>query len=312
VGIYMAYVSRQGHAIVDTRLYLPREWARDRGRRDEAGVPETIEFRTRHGLALEMLKGPGGRLPHAWVAGDDEMGRPSGFRRDLRTAGERYLLGVPSNLRIRDLEVAPPEYSGRGRPAEVPFARLDRWCRALPEVAWTRIDVRDGEKGPLVIESVKRRIRARTETGGTGPEELLLVTRGRQADGTYKHDYYFSNADPATPLKELARVAKAEHRVEGCFERAKGEAGLADYQGRNWIAWHHHQTLALLAAWFLIQETRRGENTDPCADVAATSGAHRGRDRVLPRHQLPLVPLSPQYPLVTTQRTSTHVCTSFA
>ena len=82
-----------------------------------------------------------------------------------------------------------------------------------------------------MIEAVQRRIQARTETGGTGPEELLFVTRGRQADGTYKHDYYFSNADPGTPLKELARVAKAEHRVEECFERAKGEAGLADYQG---------------------------------------------------------------------------------
>ena len=123
--------------------------------------------------------------------------------------------------------------------------------------------MRDGAKGPLVIEAVKRRIQARTDTGGMGPEELLFVTRGRQADGTYKHDYYFSNADPGTSLKELARVAKAEHRVEECFERAKGEAGLADYQGRNWIAWHHHQILALLAAWFLTQETRRGKNPDP-------------------------------------------------
>ena len=312
VGIYMAYVSRKEHAIVDTRLYLPEEWTKDRGRREEAGVPKTLTFQTRHGLALEMLKECGGGLPHAWVAGDDEMGRPSHFRQELRTANERYLLAVPSNLLIRDIEVTPPEYSGRGPHPKVPFARLDRWCRALPESAWTRIDVRDGEKGPLVIEVVKRRIQARTETGGTGPEELLFVTRGRQADGTYKHDYYFSNADPGTPLKELARVAKAEHRVEECFERAKGEAGLADYQGRNWMAWHHHQTLALLAAWFLTQETRRGKNPDPCADVAATSGAHRGRDRVSPWHQSPIFSLSSKYPLATTQRTSADVCTSFA
>ena len=312
VGVYMAYVSRQEHAIVDTRLYLPEEWAKDRGRRQEAGVPETIEFRTRHGLALEMLAECGGRLPHAWVAGDDEMGRPSGFRQELRDAHERYLLAVPSNLLIRDIEVAPPEDSGRGRHPQVPFTRLDRWSGALPEGAWTRIDVRDGAKGPLVIKGVKRRIQGRTETGGTGPEELLFVTRGRQADGTYKHDYYFSNADPGTSLKELARVAKAEHRVEECFERAKGEAGLADYQGRNWIAWHHHQTLALLAAWFLTEETRRGKNPDPRADVAATSEAHRGGDRVSPRHQSRIFPLSPKYPLATTQRTSASLCTSFA
>ena len=76
--------------------------------------------------------------------------------------------------------------------------------------------------------------------------------------------------DPETPLKELARVAKAAHRIEECFKRAKGEAGLADYQVRNWIAWHHHQTLSLLAAWFLNEETRRGKNPDPRVDVAAT------------------------------------------
>ena len=312
VGISMAYVSRKEPAIVNTRLYLPEEWTKDRGRREEAGVPEPLAFQTRPGLALEMLEECGGRLPHAWVAGDDEMGRPSGFRRELRTANERYLLAVPSNLLIRDLEVAPPEYSGRGPHPKVPFTRWDRWCKALPEVAWTRIEVRDGEKGPLVIESVTRRVQARTETGGTGPEELLYLTRVRQADGRYQHDYYFSNADAGTSLKELARVAKAEHRVEECFERAKGEAGLADYQGRNGMAWHHHQTLALLAAWFLTQETRRGKNPDPCADVAATSGAHRGRDRVSPRHQSPIFSLSPKYPLAEAQRTSTPVCTSFA
>ena len=310
VGISMAYVSRKEHAIVNARLYLPREWAKDRGRLEEAGVPETIPFQTRHGLALEMLKEQGGRLPHAWVAGDDEMGRPSGFRRDLRTARERDLLAVPSNLLIRDIEVAPPEYAGRGRHPQVPFARWDRWCRALPESVWTRIEVRDGAKGPLVIDAVKRRIEARAETGGAGPEELLFLTRERQADNTYKHDDYFSNAAPGTPLEELARVAKAEHRIEGCFERAKGEAGLAEDQGRNWIAWHHHQTLALLAAWFLTQETRRGKNPDPCSDVAATSAAHRGADRVSPRHQSSLCTLSPQYPLATTRRTSAAVCTS--
>jgi len=311
VGVYMAYVSRKEHAIVNTRLYLPEEWAKNRVRREEAGVPETIKFQTRHELAIAMLEECGGRLTHAWVAGDDEMGRPSGFRQELRTMNERYLLAVPSNLLIRDIEVTPPEYSGRGRHPKVPFSRLDRWCRALPEVAWTRIDVRDGEKGPLVIEAVKRRIQARTETGGTGPEELLFVARGRQSDGTYKHDYYLSNADPVTSLEELARVAKAEHRVEECFERAKGEAGLADYQGRNWISWHHHQTLALLAAWFLTQETRRGKNMDPCADVAATSGSHRGGDRVSSRHQSPIFSVSSKYPLAATQRRSTSVCTSF-
>jgi SRSO17 transposase len=279
VGVYMAYVSRKEHAIVNTRLYLPKEWAKDRARRKRAGIPKDIKFRTRHQLALEMLDEQGALLPHSWVAGDDEMGRSSGFRRDLQARGEHYLLAVPSNTLVRDLDEPPPEYAGRGRRPLSPFRRLDRRRAALEDDAWTAIDVRDGEKGPLVIGALKRRVQARTATGGTGPEELLFITRELQSDKTYKFDYYLSNADPETPLGELARVSKAAHRVEECFKRAKGEAGLADYQVRTWIAWHHHQTLSLLAAWFLNQETRRGKNRDTRVDESAIAAVDRRSDR---------------------------------
>jgi SRSO17 transposase len=286
VGIFMAYASRTEHAIVNTRLYIPEEWTKDRARCKAAGIPKGTKFRTRHELALEMLDEHGALLPHSWVAGDDEMGRPMSFRRNLSTRGERYLLAVPSNTLIRDIKAAPPEYSGRGRRPLNPFVRVDRWCAALTDATWTTIEVRDGEKGPLTTEVVKRRVQARTPTGGTGPEELLFLTRERQADGTFKHDYYLSNAAPDVPLKELARVAKAEHRVEECFQRAKSEAGLGDYQVRNWVGWHHHQTLALLAAWFLNQETRRGKNPDPRADLSPVASTDRERDRGAPqRHR---------------------------
>jgi SRSO17 transposase len=301
VGVYMAYVSRKEHTLVNTRLYLPREWAKDRGRRFEAGVPKTIKFRTRHELALEMLEESGARLPHGWVAGDDEMGRPASFRRKLATQGERYLLAVPSNTLIRDADATAPEYSGRGRRPMSPFLRVDRWCQSLSESAWTTIDVRDGEKGPLVIDVAKCRVQARTETGGTGPDELLFLSRERQADNTYKLDYYLSNADPNTPLKELARVGKAAHRIEDCLKRAKGEAGLAGYQVRTWRSWHHHQTLSLLAAWYLNQETRRGKNQDPRFDVEAIAPPCRGLDRVPFERQSSVVTSSPRQSLAATQ-----------
>src|SRR5260370_41184383 len=84
-------------------------------------------------------------------------------------------------------------------------------------------------------------------------------------------------AAPDTPVEEFARVFKAQQRIEECFRRAKGAAGLADYQVRTWEGWHHHQTLALLATWFLTQEARRGKNPDPCVDGptgAACPGRH--------------------------------------
>ena len=302
VGVFMAYVSRKEHALVNARLYLPKEWAKDRARRKEAGVPKEVKFRTRHQQALEMLDESGKALPHGWVAGDDEMGRPSGFRGKLRTRGERYLLGVPSNTLVRDLDVASPEYSGRGRHPMSPFLRLDRWKSALPEDAWTRIEVRDGEKGPLVVEVAKRRVQARTETGGTGPEELLFVTRESQCDGKFKHDYYLSNADPGVSLNELARVSKAAHRVEECFRRAKSEAGLAEYQVRNWCGWHHHVTLALMAAWFLTQEARRGKNPDRRIDGAAIGAVVGRADRGLPSGEYRVGVVPSKHTLVATQR----------
>lgn len=273
VGIYLAHVSRREHALVDVRLYLPKGWTRKRLK--QAGVPREVRCRTRHELALEMLDGRGPVLPHARVAGDDEMGRCSWSREQLRARGEHYLLAVPSDTLVRDLAAEPPPYGGHGRRPQVPFTRVDRRCAALPEAAREAVDVRDGEEGPLVVQAVRRLVQARTEGRPSAEAELLVVFRERQADGTWKHDYLLACAPLATPLAEFARAFKAEHRVEECLKRAKGEAGLADYQVRTWTGWHHHQTLSLIAAWFLTQETRRGKKAVPGVDVAAGPGGDR-------------------------------------
>ena len=276
VAIYLGYVSRHEHAIVDTRLFLPREWTSDKARMKKAGVPKGTKFRTRHKLALEMLDQHGATLPHRWIAGDDEMGRPYWFRRDLQQRGEQYLLAVPSNSRIRDLEVEPPTRSGPGRHPNRPWVRVDQWLAAQPIAAWTRLDVRDGAKGPLIVESLKRRVAARTDKHQQAPDEVLVVIRYKDRDDQHmvKTDYYFSNASAATPLLEFARVTKAEHRIEECLQRCKSEAGLGDYEVRNWVGWQHHQTLSLIATWFLLSETRRGKKMDPCNHPPTDPGGH--------------------------------------
>jgi SRSO17 transposase len=254
---------------VDVRLYLPEAWAKDQPRRQRAGVPRGARFRTRHEQALEMLGEKGPLLPHAWVAGDDEMGRSAAFRQALRDRRERYLLAVPSNTLVRDRGAAPPPYGGHGRRPRVPFGRVDQWAAALPEGAWATVDVRDGEKGPLLAQVVKARVQARTDRRRAGPEEYAVVVRERQADGAWKHDYYLSNAPGDTTLAEFARVTRAAHRIEECLKRAKGEAGLAHYEVRTWAGWHHHQALALVATWFLVREARRGKKADPGPDRPA-------------------------------------------
>ena len=312
VAIYMGYVSRKDHALVNTRLYLPEEWAKSKARRTEAGVPKKIRFQTRHELALEMLDEQGSLLPHAWVAGDDEMGRPASFRLALRGREQRYLLAVPSNTLVRDRDKSPPEYSGRGRHPKTPFVRVDHWCQALPEASWTTVDVRDGEKGPLRVDVAKCRVRTRTETGGTGPDEVLFITRERQTDGKFKHDYYLSNAAADVSLEELSRVSKAAHRIEECFKRAKSEAGLADYQVRNWIAWHHHQSLSLLAAWFLNRETRRGKKPDSGVDEPPGEATDCRNDRGTLEGQRSGSELSSQHEVADADRESTTLFLSLA
>jgi SRSO17 transposase len=305
VGVYLGYVSRRDHALVDVRLYLPKEWARRKRRRKKAGVPEDIRFRTRHELMLEMLDEQGPLLPHAWIAGDDELGRSSWFRQELRARQECYLLAVPSNTLVRDLTAPDPPYGGRGPRPQVPFTRVDRWCAGLPEDAWQMIEVRDGEKGPLRVQAVRRLVQARTEGQPSEMAEFLVVFREQQADGTWKHDYLLSCAPLPTPLEEFARVFKAQHRIEESLKRAKGEAGLADYQVRTWGGWHHHQALSLVATWFLTQETRREKNPDSGADRPASAGVDRWDVEPAPR--LPsLRPCSPHgQPPLEAQRGST-------
>ena len=232
-----------------------------------------------------MLDEWGAQVPHGWVTGDDELGRHTGFRQALRERGERYLLGVPCTTTIRDLEAPLPAYAGRGRPPKAPWQSVTEWRKALKPHAWRRLTVRDGEKGPVAIEMVKRRVQTRIERKRTGPEEWLVVTRrplsddralepraSRDAtdqDARYRYHYYLTPTEggevafKAPSFGELGRVIKAGAWCEASFERGKGEAGMDAYQVRTWEGWHHHMALTLMAVWFLISEIHRGQQLTP-------------------------------------------------
>ena len=241
VAIYLGYVSGTEHTLVDMRLYLPKEWTNDKARLDKAGVPHDRRgYRSRHQLALDMLQERGAPLPHGWIAGDDEMGRPYWFRRRLDRLGERYLLAVPGNTLMRDLESDPPAARGRGRRPQRPWQRLDQWSTALAAEAWTTIDVRDGAKGPLVVEIVKRRVVARTPQRQEGHPEMVVVVRYRDRDQqeVVKVDFYLSNASrrprwpplPAWPRPNIAlKNALSAARVKPAWPTMRcaiGRAGI--------------------------------------------------------------------------------------
>jgi len=145
-------------------------------------VPSEVQYHTRQAQCLEMLEAWGHQVLHGWVTGDDELGRHTRFRQDLRERGERYVLGVPCNTTLRDLEAPLPAYSGRGRRPKAPWRSVTQRRQGLDADAWTYLTVRDGEKGPVAIEMVKRRVQTRIERKRTGPEEWLVVTRRPLSD----------------------------------------------------------------------------------------------------------------------------------
>jgi SRSO17 transposase len=268
LGVFLAYVSSKGHAPLDRRLYLPQQWIDDPTRRRQCHVPEDVSYQKTWEIGLAQIRRVGPLVPHKWIVGDDEFGRASEFRAALRTDGERYVLDVPCNTNVRDLEARrPPRKRAHGGvKREVPFVRVDSWARKLPADRWTKMIVRDGEKGPLEIEAVTARVRTR-HLRRIGPEERLLVIRtvGANPDWTYA----LSNAPPETPLVELVRARSSRHRVEEVFQQAKGEVGLDHYEVRSWVGWHHHITLAFLALWFLILERGRMGGKNPGGDSGA-------------------------------------------
>src|SRR5882672_4809180 len=255
VGVFMGYVSRQDHALLDFRLSLPEEWTRDERRRQACHVPPEVRYHTRQEQCVEMLDAWRDQVPHGWVTGDDELGRHTRFRHALRERGERYVLGVPCTTTMRDLETPAPAYQGRGRRPKAPWQSVTQWRQGLDVDAWTHLRVRDGEKGPVEIEMVRRRVQTRLERKRTGPEEWLVVTRRPLADGRtweprasrdateqdarYRYQYYLtpaggSKAERREPsLGELARVIKAGACIEASFQRGKGEAGMDAYQVRT-------------------------------------------------------------------------------
>jgi hypothetical protein len=195
VATFLAYVGAGEFALVDRRLYLPKEWTDDPVRCRIAGVPEEhIVERTRHEQSLEMLKGRGKKLPHKWVAGDDEMGRIPWFRKELRKMDEPYILAVPSNILVCDLE-------RKEKMDDNVFVSVQQWMKAVPAERWQTIKVRLGHKGWLSVRLATCRVLAMIE-GEVGEEETLIVSKWRDETNKPRCDYYLSYNNEHTDLDE--------------------------------------------------------------------------------------------------------------
>jgi SRSO17 transposase len=268
VGVFLSYVTEQSYAPLDRQLYLPADWATDKKRRKKCHVPQGVIFQESWRIGLALIERSAADVPFAWVAADDEFGRVSAFRAALRQRRLRYVLDVPSNILIRDLDEAPAP--GHRRP---PWRRVDEWAKAQPTSRWRRVKVGDGSKGPKVVRALSARVQTKDDEGGPGTVEQLVVIR--TIDCESQTWYTLSNAPAEVPLARLVWVHGRRHGVEELFQAGKGEVGLGHYEVRSWVGWHHHMTLSLLALWFLILEKGRLGKKNPGTDGAANAGGVR-------------------------------------
>lgn len=232
IGVFLAYRSGKGHALIDRELYLPKVWIENPKRCREAGIPEEVTFATKPELARTMLKRAfAAEVPAAWVVADEVYGSDSKFRRIPEKQGIGYVVTVSCQQRLF---------------LDGDYARVDCHVGEFPKTLWKKLSCGSGMKGERFYEWAFVRFGIPTERGF---RKGLLVRRSCKDRDDLA--YYLTHAPPGTSLKKLVRVAGARWAIEECFEQSKQETGLDEYEVRSWTGWKRHITLSMFAHAFL-------------------------------------------------------------
>ena len=263
LGVFCAYATGKGRALIDRELYLPKSWTGDRGRCREAGVPDDVQFAAKPELARLMLgRALDAGVPAAWVTADEAYGRDGKFRDWLEQRRIGYVVAVAANQAVR---------------GDAGASRADVLAAHAPDQAWKRRSCGNGSKGPRVFDWAAATM---PEGGGEPPgwSRYLLVRRSltRNAKGDLELACYLCCAPAGTPDEELIRVAGSRWAIEECVQTAKNETGLDQYQVRRYDAWYRHATLAMLAHAYLAVTAA----TAPKALAAASSRSRSARSAV--------------------------------
>lgn len=234
IGVFLVYAAPRGSAFLDRALYLPKAWTADADRRQEAGIPDTVEFATKGELAKAMLARVfAAAVPARWVVADEVYGNDGALRRWLHEQERAYVLGVARSHMIWSAETWTQE-------------RVEETIGALPEDGWQRLSIGNGSKGPRVYDWVAIRLPFDSPHGW-----VQGVLARRSLDAPDDIAYYRVFTPEGTTVGELAQVAGSRWTIEIGFERAKGEVGLDEYEVRRWEAWYRHITFSLLADAYL-------------------------------------------------------------
>lgn len=263
-------------ALIDERLYLPKKWTDNKERCNNAGVPDTIEFKTKSQLVLDMVRNARAqRIRFAWVGVDGGYGKEPAFLGALEDDGEIFMADVHKDQSIYLEDPAPylPKKTGRGRTptrlvAAAKSVRVDKWVAEQLGESWQRIAVRESTKGWLQADFLTCRVWTWDQSENKGRLLHLLVRREIAAKEEIK--YSLSNAPEGTSIDRLAFMQGQRFFVERAFQDAKSNVGLGHYQVRGWQAWHHHMTMIMLAMLYMLETRLANKRSHPllsCADI---------------------------------------------
>jgi SRSO17 transposase len=243
IGVFLAYTSPTGHALIDRELYLPVAWTNDPERCAAAGIPEDVEFATKYQLAQRMVeRARAGDVPFAWVTADEVYGQAEPFREYLERENLSYVMAVRRTEKVATTTGTSTAEAVIGSPG----------------TRWHRISAGNGTKGPRLSDwSIQVPASANKQT------HRYILAR-RSVDDLTDLAYYFCYSDKPAKLEELVHVAASRWTVEECFQTSKNEAGLDHYQVRDYTAWYKHITLSMIALAFLtiikVAEEKRGSS----------------------------------------------------
>jgi len=247
VAVTCVYADPAVHWPFDVRLYLPKQWVQDTQRRQKAGVPQKVSFKTKPQIALEILdEALEISIPHEAVVADADYGKDSCFLEGLEKRNEPYVVAVPCDFQVK---------------FEGCIQRADDVLKALPRRMWKTISWREGANGKLRRKFVALRV-FRTVKGQPKQEGWLIGERpARGQKGEWR--YYFSNLPEDTPLKRLVELAHRRWAIERFHEDAKELLGWEDYQGRLWRGFHRNCVIVMLAYSFLVWQEWRQRQRKP-------------------------------------------------
>lgn len=264
VAVFAAMGRGDRACLVGARLYLPQEWCSDPDRCEKAGIaPEARLFKTKPTLALELvfhLREIGACFDATVL--DAGYGKDPALLRALDDANEVFVADVHRNQKLwtNDPWPAPPLGAGKGRKPTVPKAAsapvtVQEWLATQPPGAWCTVVLRQGTKGELRVQYIHQRVYLWNGEEATARLWHLVARRTLDKNGQPDEvSWSLSNAAAGTPGREILAMACARYFIERSFQDAKSTLGLADYQTRGWLAWHHHVSLVMLAMLFQLRE----------------------------------------------------------